>query len=181
MATTGTLFPLSALVTQSAWNSLSGWAGYYKYQQAARVTELLREDVGGEAPIARIYERIRRGESISTAYASLTGRTFRSFMDGLPERMRSGASEPGIVTVPVAPDGPGASYLLYGLTPSATVEVTISGEVNMTDRAEVSPYGAVFATLVRGLPSGTYRITATEGATTVSATVVKTGTGRGPY
>lgn len=180
MATTGTLFPLSALVTQSAWNSLTGWAGYYKYQQAARVTELLREDVG-DAPIARIYERIRRGESISTAYASLTGRTFRSFIDGLPQRIRSGAAEPGIVTLPVAPDGPGASYLLYGLTPSATVDVTIAGETHMTDRAEVSPYGAAYVTLVRGLPRGTYRITASEGATTVSAIVVKTGASRGPW
>jgi hypothetical protein len=180
MAATATLFPLSALVTQNAWNSLTGWAGYYKYQQAARVTELLREDVG-DAPIARIYERIRRGENISTAYASLTGRSFASFVDGLADRMRSGAAEPGIATLPVTPEGPGASYMLYGLTPSATVAVTIAGEVQMTDRIEVSPYGAVFQRLVNGLPRGTYRITAVEGATTVIATVVKTGPSSGPW
>jgi hypothetical protein len=51
----------------------------------------------------------------------------------------------------------------------------------MTDRAEASPYGAAFVTLVRGLPRGTYRITAVQGETTVSATVVKTGTTRGPW
>lgn len=180
MATTGTLLPLNAMVTQRAWNSLTGWAGYYKYQQAARVTELLREDVG-DSPIARIYERIRRGESIAAAYASLTGRSFTSFVEGLPERMRSGGAEPGIVTLPVTPEGPGASYLLHGLTPSATVEVTIAGEVHLSDRAEVSPYGAAFVSLVRGLPRGTYRITAVEGGTTLSATVVKTGTTRGPW
>lgn len=174
MATTGTLFPLAALVTQSAWNSLTGWAGYYKYQQAARVTELLREDVG-EAPIARIYERIRRGENISTAYASLTGRPFSSFIAGLPERLRAGAAEPGIQTLPVTPEGAGASYLLYGLTPSATVDVTIAGEAYMTDRIELSPYGAAFVSFVRGLPRGTYTITAVDGATTLRATVVKTG------
>jgi hypothetical protein len=173
MATTGTLFPLSALVTQNAWNSLTGWAGYYKYQQAARVTELLREDVG-DAPIARIYERIRRGESISTAYTSLTGRTFASFVEGLPKRMRDGAAEPGIITLPVTPEGPGASYLIYGLTPSSTVDVTITGEVQLTDRIEVSPYGAVFERVVSGLPRGTYLITAVDGPTTLSATVVKT-------
>jgi hypothetical protein len=173
MATTGTLFPLNALVTQGAWNGLTGWAGYYKYQQAARVVELLREDVGGDAPIARVYERIRRGESIATAYTSLTGRSFASFVAGLDARLRSGAGGAGIVTISAAPDGPGASYLLYGFEPSSEVDVTISGETYVKTTVEVSPYGAAFQALPHGLPRGTYLITAVDGDTTLTATVVK--------
>ena len=181
MAQTGTLLPLSGLVTQGAWNSLTGWAGYYKYQQAARVTELLREDVGGDAPIARVYERIRRGDTIARAYEALAGRSFASFVEGLPQRLRAGSAEPGIVTLPVTPNGPGASYLLYGLTPLATVSVRVSGEVDMTDLVEVSPYGAVFEPLVGGLPRGTYRITVVDGETVLASTVVKTSGRAGPY
>jgi len=50
MAQTGTLIPLNALVSQLAWNALTDWAGYFKYQEAARAVELLREDIGGDAP-----------------------------------------------------------------------------------------------------------------------------------
>src|SRR5438034_787897 len=50
MAQTGTLIPLNALVSQLAWNALADWAGYFKYQEAARAVELLREDIGGGAP-----------------------------------------------------------------------------------------------------------------------------------
>ncbi|TME28862.1 MAG: hypothetical protein E6I66_12125, partial [Chloroflexi bacterium] len=46
MATTGTVLPLNTLVSQLAWNSLTDWAGYFKYQESARAVELLREDVG---------------------------------------------------------------------------------------------------------------------------------------
>jgi predicted metallopeptidase len=61
MAVTGTVLPLNTLVSQLSWNALTDWAGYFKYQQAARAVELLREDVGGTAPIARIYERLGAG------------------------------------------------------------------------------------------------------------------------
>src|SRR5207253_1807261 len=64
MATTGSLIPLNTIVSQLAWNALTDWAGYFKYQESARAVELLREDVGGNAPIARIYERLRRGQNL---------------------------------------------------------------------------------------------------------------------
>jgi hypothetical protein len=183
MAMTDTLFPLTALVTQGAWNSLTGWAGYYKYQQAARVTELVREDIGGDAPIARLYERIRRGESVSRAYAALAGRPFDAFVAELPARIRSGtAAGAGIITIPATPEGPGASYLLYGLTPNATVEIAFAGEREpMSVQAKVSPFGAVFGSLLPGLPRGLYTITVSHGAATLAATVVKSTTTGGPY
>ena len=81
----------------------------------------------------------------------------------------------------MTPNGPGASYLLYGLTPLATVSVRVSGEAEMTDLVEVSPYGAVFERLVGGLPRGTYRITVVDGETVLASTVVKTSGRAGPY
>src|SRR2546423_14437828 len=89
MAVTGTILPLNALVSQLSWNAITDWAGYFKYQESARAVELLREDVGGSAPMARIYERLRRGQNLAQAYAALTDRPFEDFVAGLPERMRA--------------------------------------------------------------------------------------------
>ena len=89
MAVTDAVLPLNTLVSQLAWNALTDWAGYFKYQESARAVELLREDVGGSAPIARIYERLRRGQNLAQAYAALTDRSFEDFAAGLPGRMRA--------------------------------------------------------------------------------------------
>ena len=118
MAATETLIPLNTLVSQLSWNALTDWAGYYKYQEAARATELLRADIGGETPIARLYDRLRRGENVAQAYSALTSRSFDDFVAGLGARMREGLPRgPAIVTVATAPEGAGASYLLYGFAP----------------------------------------------------------------
>src|SRR3989454_2951210 len=96
MAATGTVLPLNTLVSQLAWNSLTDWAGYFKYQESARAVELLREDVGGSAPIARIYERLRRGQNLAQAYSALTGRSFDDFVAGPPPPPRArGAARQG--------------------------------------------------------------------------------------
>lgn len=173
MATTGTLIPLERLVSQFAWNSLTDWAGYYKYQQAARVTELLRQDVGGPAPIARIYERIRRGESIAQAYSALTGKSFDAFVAGLAARIAATAPSAGIVATTSA-GSPGASYLLYGFAPSSTVSVVIIGPRRVeSSSVTVSPFGAAFDVLSPDLPRGRYVISATSGDMAVTATVTK--------
>jgi hypothetical protein len=122
MAATGTLIPLNTLVSQRSWNALTDWAGYFKYQEAARAVELLREDIGGAAPIARIYERLRRGQSLAQAYAALTNRSFDDFVASLPDRMRAAVpAGPGLILVTPA------TYLLYGFPPASTVRITVSG------------------------------------------------------
>src|SRR5205823_10033519 len=122
MAATGTLIPLNTLVSQLSWNALTDWAGYFKYQESARAVELLREDVGGNAPIARIYERLRRGQNLAQTYAALTDRSFDDFVAGLPDRMRA-AVPAGQGMIAVAP----ASYLIYGFPPASTITSTVSG------------------------------------------------------
>ena len=94
MAATETLIPLNTLVSQLSWNALTDWAGYYKYQEAARATELLRADIGGETPIARLYDRLRRGENVAQAYSALTSRSFDDFVAGLDQACRSRCASP---------------------------------------------------------------------------------------
>src|SRR5438105_400152 len=91
MAVTGTVLPLGGLVSQLSWNALTDWAGYFKYQESARAVELLREDIGGNAPIARIYERLRRGQNLAQTYAALTDRSFDDFVAGWPDRISPAA------------------------------------------------------------------------------------------
>jgi hypothetical protein len=161
MAATSTVIPLNTLVSQLAWNALTDWAGYFKYQQSARAVELLREDIGGTAPIARLYERLRRGQNLAQAYAGLTDRSFDDFVAGLPDRMRAAVpSGQGLVAV-----GP-TSYLVYGFPPASTITITISGPHDSEDSpVQISPFGANFGEIAPTRPRGGYVVSAqAEGA-----------------
>jgi hypothetical protein len=161
MAVTGTVLPLNALVSQFSWNAITDWAGYFKYQQSARAVELLREDVGGSAPIARLYERLRRGQNLAAAYTALTDRSFDDFVTGLPARMRS-AVPAGQGLVAVAP----TSYLTYGFPPGSTITVTVSGpRYSESSPVVVSPFGSNFENIDPMSARGNYTIRAqTESA-----------------
>jgi hypothetical protein len=156
MAITETVLPLNTLVSQLSWNALTEWAGYFKYQEAARVVELLREDVGGSAPIARIYERLRRGQNLAQAYASLTDRSFDDFVVGLPARLRAGVPA-GQGLIVVAP----TSYLLYGFTPASTITITVSGpRGSETSPMVISPFGSNIDGVAPTRPRGGYTVSA---------------------
>jgi hypothetical protein len=156
MAVTGTVLPLNTLVSQLSWNALTDWAGYFKYQQAARAVELLREDVGGTAPIARIYERLRRGQNLAQAYTALTGRSFDDFVAGLPDRMRA-AVPAGQGLIAVAP----TSYLVYGFPPASTITITVSGpRGSESSPMVISPFGSNFDGIAPTRTRGNYTISA---------------------
>jgi hypothetical protein len=154
MAATGTLIPLNALVSQRAWNALTDWAGYFKYQQSASTVELLREDVGGAAPIARIYERLRRGQNLAQAYAALTGRSFDDFVANLPDRMRAAVpAGPGLIAVTPT------TYLLYGFPPESTVTLTVSGPRGSESwPLVISPFGSNTESIAPTRARGTYTV-----------------------
>lgn len=178
MAATETLIPLNTLVSQLSWNALTDWAGYYKYQEAARATELLRADIGA-APTARLYERIRRGENVAQAYATLTGRSFADFGATLAGRMREGVPPaPGMVIIPATPEGVGPAYLLYGFVPSSTVIVTMTS-IRSTETwpLTVSPFGASFDGLGPERARGTYTISVQYGETMLTAHMTKSTSG----
>jgi hypothetical protein len=175
MVTTDNLLPLTALWTQAQWNAYADWLGYYKYQEAARATELLRQDIGENA-IARLYQRMRRGEDVPSAYAALSGKTFASFTRGLADRIQEAVpAARGIATVTPGAEG-GVSYLLYGFPPEAHVTLRLhSHRIDEMQTVDVSPQGALFGSIDATYPQGIYTITATVGDASVSATVVKRG------
>jgi hypothetical protein len=156
MAVTGSLIPLNTLVSQFAWNGLTDWAGYFKYQESARAVELLREDVGGTAPIARVYERLRRGQNLAQTYAALTDRSFDDFVASLPARMRA-AVPAGQGLVAVQP----TSFLVYGFPPASTITLTVSGPRGTEIRSVVvSPFGSNADSIGSMQKQGPYTITA---------------------
>jgi hypothetical protein len=170
MVKTKTLMPLSTLVTQGQWNSITSWAGYYKYQEAARATELLRADIGGAQPMALLYERLRRGEDVARAYASLTGRTFDSFVSGLPSRFADVVPAGPAVVMTLGPQADhGLGYLLYGFGPEEKLTLRIVGRRSEeTEDVTVSPQGAYFSEIVDRDPPGTYVIAVLSGETVVA-------------
>jgi len=177
MLATATLLPLTTLWTQAQWNAYGDWMGYYKYQEAARAIELIKEDVGPDA-IPKIYARMRAGDDVPRAYAALSGRSWASFVGGLDARIAAGVAAPrGIVTVAPGADGTGLSYLLYGFPAEANVTLRIrSHAVDQTQEVAVSPQGALFGSIDNTYPQGEYTITAAIGADTVAAvTAVKRG------
>jgi hypothetical protein len=171
MVATNTLMPLSRLVTQGQWNSITSWEGYYKYQQAARATELLREDIGGPQPIARLYERLRRGEDVARGYASLTGHSFDGFVSGLRSRFAAAVpTGPAIVTTAAPQADHGRGYLLYGFAPEQKVSLRVVGRrTDETEEIAVSPQGAHFSEVTDRYPAGTYTLTAMVGDAVVAS------------
>ena len=182
MVATQTLMPLSTLVTQGQWNNITSWAGYYKYQEAARATELLREDIGGTEPIARLYDRLRRGEDVARAYASLTGRSFDSFIGTLAARFTAGIPAGPAVVMTAGPQaGNGVGYLLYGFGSEENVTIHIVGRrTEETEEVAVSPQGAHFAEIVDRYPPGTYVIAVTRGDAVIASTRFEKRGGRPP-
>jgi len=172
MVATKTLMPLSTLISQGQWNAITSWGGYYKYQEAARATELLRLDIGGAQPMASLYERMRRGEDVARAYATLTGRSFDSFVGGLAARIAEGAPPgPAIVTTAGPQAGHGVGYLLYGFGPEEKITLrTVGRRSEETEDITVSPQGAHFSEIVDRYPPGTYVIAAMSGDTVVAST-----------
>jgi len=173
MAVTGTILPLGGLVSQLSWNALTDWAGYFKYQESARAVELLREDVGGIAPMARIYERLRRGQNLAQTYAALTDRSFDDFVAGLPDRMRAAVpAAQGLVAV--AP----TSYLIYGFPPASTITITVSGpRGSESSPMVVSPFGSNFDGIAETRLRGGYTISAQTDAGVFTVKIRKESTG----
>ena len=176
MVATETLLPLTALWTQNQWNAFGDWACYYKYQEAARTTDLIRGDVGDHA-IARIYARLRAGDDFATAYARLTGRSWSTFLASLPARLFADIPPgPAISLVQPGADGTGASFLLYGFPGEAKVTLSIKARyASVSSEIGVSPQGAYFGSIDASYPPGTYTITAASGSSVAAVTVIKRG------
>ena len=180
MVKTNSLMPLATLVTQGQWNAITSWGGYYKYQEAARATELLREDIGGAQPIALLYDRLRRGEDVARAYATLTGRSFESFVGGLARRFADVVPAGPAIVMTLGPQADhGLGYLLYGFAPEEKLTLRIVGRrTEETEDITVSPQGAYFSEIVDRDPPGTYVIAVMSGDAVVARTSFEKRGGR---
>ena len=175
MSATSTLLPLTSLWTQAQWNAYGDWLGYYKYQEAARATQFLRDDIGAD-PMPRLYAQIRAGRDVPSAYAAFTGRSFTSFTAGLESRIRGDDATRGIVTSTPGADGGGVSFLVYGFPAEAKVTVRIhSHAIDETQVIDASPQGAWFGGIDASYPQGVYTITAASGNAVAAVTVTKRG------
>jgi hypothetical protein len=120
--------------------------------------------------MARLYERLRRGEDVARAYASLTGRTFDSFVSGLPSRFADVVPAGPAVVMTLGPQADhGLGYLLYGFGPEEKLTLRIVGRRSEeTEDVTVSPQGAYFSEIVDRDPPGTYVIAVLSGETVVA-------------
>ena len=85
---------------------------------------------------------------------------------------------PGFITLPIAPEGLGASYLLYGFAPLASVTLTISGpRGSETWPVTISPFGAVFDGLPGTRAQGGYTLSIQHSGGVLTAKVRKDGRG----
>ncbi len=173
MAATGGLFSMSDLTSLTTWNARTGTPAVYQYYQAARMVQLIRDDVG-QAGSVRIFDLMGQGQAFEQAYLAVSGQALATFSGSFAARLRALApAYPGIATANDTVVGPGLSIHLYGFTPGSSVTISISGPGRSTSTKTVNEYGVYKTYLDSSWPAGTYSITATgsNGTATVSATL----------
>jgi hypothetical protein len=100
----------------------------------------------------------------------------------VPARLRAIAASPGIAFAPDSPAGSGAygaTFVLYGYQPNATVTLSIRGTATGSSNGGqfrvVDEFGVYWSWLGTSWPADTYTFTVTSGsAPTVTSTFTKT-------
>lgn len=174
MASSGTLIPLADLTSPIIWASRTGAAATFQYLEAAQAVLMLRTDLG-QPGIVRILELMGQGQTFETAYASVSGRPFSTFVSSFFSRAYALAPRyPAIATVDDSPIGPGLSFIAYGFPPSAPVTVEVrSSTVGSVFGDTLTAYGTVFYYLTAEWPAGTYSITVSSPTVSASGLAIK--------
>ena len=181
LAATNQLFSIDELTSQSTWNARAFPAGSYQYSEAQAVVQLLRSEIGIAGEIA-ILESLAAGHTYDEAYSASSGRTTATFASSIAPRLRALGTSPGIAFAPdsvVGGNATGPTFVLYGWSPNATLNVNIvglsTGFVNTTRTAVADQYGVYWSRLGASWPPDTYRFTVTAGSSSVTATYGKGG------
>ena len=181
LAATNQLFSIDELTSQSTWNARAFPAGSYQYSEAQAVVQLLRSEIGIAGEIA-ILESLAAGHTYDEAYSASSGRTTATFASSIAPRLRALGTSPGIAFAPdsvVGGNATGPTFVLYGWSPNATLNVNIvglsTGFVNTTRTAVADQYGVYWSRLGASWPPDTYRFTVTVGSSPVTATYGKGG------
>ena len=173
MAATHTLFGVTAL-TASQFYGATSLAEQLMYYEGAETVRLMRTDLGMPA-LVRILELVGQGQVFTSAYATVAGQPLTTFAAGLPARYAALAPAPGVGGAPDSFVGSGLTILVYGFAPGSTVTLTAVGPSTLTPKVStINQYGWYETFLGATWPLGSYTVSATSGATTVSTTVAKT-------
>jgi hypothetical protein len=170
------LIPLTDLVSQATWNARIGPLAQLEYYEASEAARLLRQDVGIGGTVL-ILDLLRRGQTFDAAFLAVTGKSSDAFASGFPARLKATvAAYPGVALANDTGAGPGVTYTAYGFAPSTSLNITISvaGYQSVSGTAVTDTFGVYWdwVTVAAGWPFGTYTITVTDGARTVTSTTV---------
>jgi len=170
------LLSLKSLVSQSAWNTLTGPLSRFQYYEAAEAARLVRDAVGIRGTVL-ILELMSRGQTFDAALFAITGKTSDAFDAEFPARLAATVSAyPGVALANDTVVGPGVTYTAYGFAPftSLNVTVTASGYENVPASRVTDMFGAYmgFMSVASGWPLGQYTVTVSDGVRLVSATTV---------
>lgn len=137
------------------------------YSVAAEYMRLLRDDVGGDAGLRRMFARMdirdRRSVQLEHAYRELSGRAFEDFTADAVQRLLQRA---GPLPAAVIEEVSDASVLfIYGLPPDTVTTITIHppGYRTLVAATGSGPAGLVQVRLPLGISSA--RVTVVAGAT----------------
>lgn len=171
MAATNTLFTLPDLTSRTVWNARPDPALTNQYHEASQLVQLLRTDLG-QAGVLRLMELMGAGQTFESAYAAQAGRPFSTFSASAPARLRAMApSYPAVTTTTDNPRGAGLTFFLYGFTPGSQATIFISGPAQSNPQTiTVDAIGTYLSYLDSEWPPGTYTVSVTSSAGTVSTT-----------
>ena len=170
------LIPLTDLVSQGRWNARVRPLSLFQYYEAAEAARFLRQDVGLAGTMV-ILDLMRRGQTFDAAFLAMTGKSSDAFASQFPTRLKAAVSTyPGVALANDTGAGPGVTFIAYGFAPSTSLDVTVTvaGYRTVTTTGVTDAFGAYwsFVTVAAGWPLGSYTITVTDGARTVSSTTV---------
>jgi hypothetical protein len=170
------LVPLTDLVSQATWNARTGPPAQLEYYEASEAARFVRQDVGIAGTVL-LLDLMQRGQAFDAAFLAVTGKSSDLFASAFPARLKATvAAYPGVALTTDTGAGPGVTYTAYGFAPSTSLNITISvaGYQSVSGTAVTNPFGVYWdwVTVAAGWPLGTYTITVTDGARTVTSTTV---------
>ena len=155
-AMNGRLPNLGVLATSQDWASYIGDVGPLAYAIAGQLAAFAAEDANGSA---NLVEKLSTGLTFDAAYAAASGRTYDSFVAGLPARARALAERsPGVATSGRLFDG-STVYVSYGQPGGSRVSVDVRNDRFFGGGTDIASYfGCAIGFLRPTWPAGTFTI-----------------------
>ena len=167
----GIMPSLASITALRDFRALNGRLGYIVGAQAVT---FLMDEIGMDG-IRKMLSAVGVGRYWDDAYREVSGKTWESFTASFPARVRALAPRyPGVALAADTAAGPGVSYVAYGYDPFSLVRVTIeNARFAGSSTKAANAHGCLYGFLGSSWPSGSYRLTASGSAGSVSSTLTK--------